>query len=64
MNLGKGQSRVVIENVQPQVDGGFYPSKRTVGNALRLQPIFLVTVMIISARMPFIKRKVNHPGTK
>ncbi len=27
----KGQSRVVIENVQPQVDGGRYPAKRTVG---------------------------------
>lgn len=26
-----GQSRVVIENVQPEVDGGLYPSKRTVG---------------------------------
>ena len=27
----KGQSRVVIENVQPQIDGGLYPAKRTVG---------------------------------
>ena len=27
----KGQSRVVIENVQPQVDGGQYPAKFTVG---------------------------------
>jgi starch synthase (maltosyl-transferring) len=27
----KGQSRVIIENVQPQVDGGLYPAKRTVG---------------------------------
>ncbi|MBX7125647.1 MAG: alpha-1,4-glucan--maltose-1-phosphate maltosyltransferase [Cyclobacteriaceae bacterium] len=26
-----GQSRVVIENVQPAVDGGRYPAKRTVG---------------------------------
>jgi len=30
MNI-KGQSRVIIENVQPQVDGGIYPAKRTVG---------------------------------
>ncbi len=29
MNLGK--SRVIIENVQPSVDGGLYPAKRTVG---------------------------------
>src|SRR5688572_8146091 len=26
-----GKSRVIIENVQPQVDGGRYPAKRTVG---------------------------------
>lgn len=26
-----GKSRVIIENVQPQVDGGLYPAKRTVG---------------------------------
>lgn len=31
MSSIKGQSRVVIENVQPQVDGGLYPAKRTVG---------------------------------
>jgi starch synthase (maltosyl-transferring) len=27
----KGQTRVIIENVQPQVDEGLYPAKRTVG---------------------------------
>lgn len=27
----KGPSRVIIENVMPQVDGGLYPAKRTVG---------------------------------
>jgi starch synthase (maltosyl-transferring) len=26
-----GKKRVLIENVQPQVDGGLYPAKRTVG---------------------------------
>jgi starch synthase (maltosyl-transferring) len=31
MDLIKGQARVIIENVQPQVDGGLYPAKRTVG---------------------------------
>jgi len=33
MSLDKiaGQSRVIIENVQPEVDGGRYPAKRTVG---------------------------------
>ena len=36
MNLVKGQSRVVIENVQPQVDGGLYPAKRTVGERVEI----------------------------
>lgn len=27
----KGQTRVIIENVQPQVDEGLYPAKRTIG---------------------------------
>lgn len=27
----KGTSRVIIENVQPSVDGGLYPAKRTIG---------------------------------
>lgn len=27
----RGQARVVIENVQPQIDGGHYPAKSTVG---------------------------------
>ncbi|MBS1558682.1 MAG: alpha-1,4-glucan--maltose-1-phosphate maltosyltransferase [Bacteroidetes bacterium] len=26
-----GQQRVIIENIQPQVEGGIYPAKRTVG---------------------------------
>jgi starch synthase (maltosyl-transferring) len=34
MSLTNGQSRVVIENVQPQVDGGLYPAKRTVGESV------------------------------
>jgi len=29
-----GKSRVVIENIQPQVDGGLYPAKRTVGETV------------------------------
>ena len=32
----KGQARVIIENVQPQVDGGNYPSKFTVGEQVRV----------------------------
>jgi starch synthase (maltosyl-transferring) len=31
-----GQSRVIIENIQPQVDGGRYPAKRTVGESVRV----------------------------
>ncbi len=29
--MTKGKSRVIIENVQPTVDGGLYPAKRTLG---------------------------------
>src|SRR5690349_11014476 len=29
--MTNGQIRVIIENVQPQVDGGLYPAKRTIG---------------------------------
>lgn len=32
----KGQARVIIENVQPQVEGGNYPSKYTVGEHVRV----------------------------
>ncbi len=32
----KGQARVIIENVQPQVDGGLYPAKFTVGEVVRV----------------------------
>lgn len=32
----KGQARVIIENVQPQVDGGRYPAKFTVGDHVQV----------------------------
>lgn len=31
-----GKARVIIENVQPQVDGGLYPAKRTVGETVEV----------------------------
>ena len=34
MNKINGQQRVIIENVQPEVDGGLYPAKRTVGECV------------------------------
>jgi starch synthase (maltosyl-transferring) len=34
MSQFNGQQRVIIENVQPQVDGGMYPAKRTVGESV------------------------------
>jgi starch synthase (maltosyl-transferring) len=36
MSETKGQSRVIIENVQPQVDNGLHPSKSTVGEHIRV----------------------------
>lgn len=32
----KGQARVIIENVQPQVDGGHYPVKSTIGELVNV----------------------------
>lgn len=32
----KGQARVIIENVQPQVDGGLYPAKFTTGDLVKV----------------------------
>src|SRR5688500_16356487 len=32
----KGQARVIIENVRPQVDGGRYLAKFTVGESVRV----------------------------
>lgn len=32
----KGQARVIIENVQPQIDGGQYPAKFTVGESVNV----------------------------
>ena len=29
--MSNGKSRVIIEDIQPQIDGGLYPAKRTVG---------------------------------
>ncbi len=36
MSERKGQARAIIENVQPQVDGGHYPAKYTVGEFVRV----------------------------
>jgi len=32
----QGKSRVIIENVQPIVDGGLFPAKRTVGESVNV----------------------------
>jgi starch synthase (maltosyl-transferring) len=31
-----GQQRVIVENIQPEVDGGLYPAKRTVGESVEV----------------------------
>ena len=31
-----GQDRVIIENVEPQIDGGLFPVKRTIGETVRV----------------------------
>src|SRR5688572_20251525 len=32
----RGQARVIIENVQPQIDGGQYPAKFTIGESVKI----------------------------
>src|SRR5712675_289796 len=34
--MTEGKKRVIIENVQPVVDGGIYPAKRTVGERVEV----------------------------
>jgi starch synthase (maltosyl-transferring) len=34
--MSNGKQRVIIENVQPLVDGGLYPAKRTVGESVNV----------------------------
>src|SRR3954470_21683165 len=34
---GEGRRRVIIEGVTPEVDGGRFPAKRTVGDAVRVE---------------------------
>src|SRR5687768_5434599 len=61
MSLTRGQSRVVIENVQPQVDGGLYPAKRTVGETVTvIADIFADGHDHIRARLHY--KKEGAPG--
>src|SRR5215217_7890343 len=34
---GEGRARVILENVVPQVDGGRFPAKRSVGEVVRVE---------------------------
>ncbi len=49
-----GKSRVIIENVQPSVDGGLYPAKRTVGERVD------VTAHIFGDGHDHIRATVNY----
>ena len=44
MMEGRAPSRVVVENVRPEIDGGRFPIKRTVGEPVE------VTAVSYSAR--------------
>src|SRR5215218_10329827 len=57
----EGKSRVIIENVQPFLDGGLYPAKRTVGEQVE------VTANILGdghdhIRARFLFKKATEPG--
>ncbi len=54
----QGKARVIIENVQPQVDGGLYPAKRTVGETVE------VSASIFGDGHDHIRAAVLYKNTK
>jgi len=55
--MTNGKSRVIIENIQPQIEGGFYPAKRTVGERVD------VTASIYGDGHDHIRAKVLYKKT-
>ena len=37
MEIKEGRKRVIIEGVSPEIDGGVYPCKRTVGEKVTVE---------------------------
>ncbi len=63
MKHWEGQKRATIENVKPQIDGGDYPIKRTVGEAVRVQAdIFTDGHDKVGATLQY--RKLPKPSAK
>jgi len=57
-----GKKRVIIENIQPVVDHGLFPAKRTVGERVDVTAAILGMVTITFAPPYFIKKKSQVRG--
>ena len=62
--LPKTLQTIVIEKVEPELDGGRYPIKRIVGEMLTSQPIFSKKDMTASREFFVIKFMVKNNGRK
>ena len=63
-NQSDGRSRIIIENVQPVVDGGFYPAKRVIGEHVNVTAsIFTDGHDHIRASL-FYKKEINAQWTE
>ena len=73
MKPSEGRKRVVIEEIQPQIDGGRYPAKRVVGDTVtvtatrRSEPLQKVPVAVYRIDLnfnatPFINDMMNATG--
>jgi starch synthase (maltosyl-transferring) len=59
--LGEGRSRVVIENVKPEIDCGRFAAKRTVGEPMTVEAdIFADGHDALSARLLYRKQGTPH----
>jgi starch synthase (maltosyl-transferring) len=58
--LGQGRSRIVIENVKPEIDCGRFPAKRTVGESMTVEAdIFADGHDALSARLLYRKDGIS-----
>src|SRR5688572_30951262 len=56
--VGRDRRRVIVEHVQPEIDGGRFPSKRVVGEAVVVEAdIYTDGHEAISARLFFNKER-------
>ena len=60
----QNQERVVLSNIQPQIDGGAYPVKRVVGQSLNVTVDVLCDGHDILQAALLYKHQSKHNGPK